>query len=88
MTEVKSVYDFVIIDSPALYINVPDTRLLAQAVEGVIFVVRSGATPRELVHRLLDHTPNLVGVVLNGVDLRSLPEYYRDYAAVTPGEEQ
>jgi succinoglycan biosynthesis transport protein ExoP len=88
LTETKSAYDFVVIDSPALFVNVPDARILAQAVEGVIFVVRSGATPRELVQRLLDHTPNLIGVVLNDVDVRGLTEYYRDYASVASGGEQ
>ena len=88
LTETRSAYDFVVIDAPALFVNVPDARILAQAVEGVIFVVRSGATPRELVQRLLDHTPNLIGVVLNDVDVRGLTEYYRDYASVASGEDQ
>lgn len=85
ISETKTAYDFVVLDSPALFINAPDARILAQTVEGVIFVVRSGATPRDLVQRLLEHTPNLVGVVLNGVDLRTLPEYYRDYSSVPAG---
>jgi succinoglycan biosynthesis transport protein ExoP len=86
ITEATAAYDFVVFDAPALFINVPDARILAQTVEGVLFVVRSGATPRDLVQRLLEHTPNLVGVVLNGVDLRGLPEYYRDYATVGAGD--
>jgi capsular exopolysaccharide synthesis family protein len=85
IAEAKAAYDFVVLDSPALFINAPDARILAKTVEGVIFVVRSGATPRDLVQRLLEHTPNLVGVVLNGVDLRTLPEYYRDYSSVPAG---
>lgn len=88
IAEARRTYDFVVFDAPALFINVPDARILARAVEGVLFVVRSGATPRELVQRLLEHTPNLVGVVLNGVDVSTLPEYYRDYSAVGSGIEQ
>jgi Mrp family chromosome partitioning ATPase len=79
LSEARLAYDFVLIDAPALFINVPDARILAQSVDGVLLVVRSGATPRDLARRLLAQTPNLVGVVLNRYDVRQLPASYAEY---------
>ena len=87
LSEAQATYDFVLIDAPALFINVPDARILAQMVDGVVLVVRSGATPRDLVQRVLAQTPNVVGVVLNGYDLRQLPSSYADYGE-TPGAQR
>ena len=75
--EAQALYDFVLIDSPALLSNVADTRILAPLVEGVVVVVRTGTTPREILGRVLRHVPNLMGVVLNGVEQRHFPPYYR-----------
>jgi polysaccharide biosynthesis transport protein len=79
LSEARLVYDFILLDAPALFINVPDARILAQMADGVVLVVRSGATPRDLARRLLAQTPNLVGIVLNGYDLRQLPASYAEY---------
>ena len=79
LREATAEYDFVLVDAPALFINVPDARILAQKADGVVLVVRSGVTPRELVRRLTAQTPNLVGLVLNGYDLRQLPASYAVY---------
>jgi polysaccharide biosynthesis transport protein len=87
LSEAQTTYDFVLIDAPALFINVPDARILAQMVDGVVLVVRSGATPRDVVQRVLAQTPNVVGVVLNGYDLRQLPSSYADYGE-TPGAQR
>jgi succinoglycan biosynthesis transport protein ExoP len=88
LSEAKAAYDFVLIDAPALFINVPDARILAQMVDGVTLVVRSGATPRDLVRRLLAQTPNVVGVVINGYDLRQLPASYADYGETAATQER
>lgn len=79
LSEARAAYDFVIVDAPALFLNVPDARILAQLVDGVVVVMRSGRTPRDVVRRVLDQTPNVVGVVLNGYDIRQLPASYADY---------
>lgn len=79
LEQVGNSYDFVLIDAPALFINVPDARLLARAADGVLLVVRSGVTPRDLVRRLTAQAPNLCGLVLNGYDLRQLPASYASY---------
>jgi polysaccharide biosynthesis transport protein len=81
LNEARAEYDFVIVDAPALFLNVPDARILAQLVEGVVVVMRSGRTPRDVVRRVLAQTPNVVGVVLNAYDISLLPASYADYGA-------
>jgi len=69
-------YDYVIVDSPALMPNLADARILAELVDGSILVVRSGMAPREFVIRARKHLSNVVGVVLNSMDVRSMEDYY------------
>ncbi len=74
-------YEFVIVDSAPL-LALADSRILAPLVSGVLLVVKSTTVPREqLVHAQTSIQRvggNLIGVVLNGVDL-STNGYY-DYA--------
>jgi len=80
--EAKADYNFVVLDSPPL-LNVADSRILATLVEGVVFVVQGGATPRELVQRAQSHArdvgANVIGVVLNNLDVRADDYYYYRY---------
>jgi len=80
--EAKTEYHFVVVDSPPL-LNVADSRILAALVEGVVLVVKGGATPREMVQRaqayVQDVGANLIGVVLNNLDVRSSDGYYYKY---------
>lgn len=82
LSEAKAEYHFVVVDSPPL-LNVADSRILATLVEGVVLVVKGGATPRELAHRAgayaRDVGANLIGVVLNNLNLRGGDDYYRYY---------
>jgi len=75
-------YNFVVLDSPPL-LNVADSRILAALVDGVLLVVKGGETPRELAQRAHFHSrdvgANVIGVVLNNVDVRSGGDYYRYY---------
>jgi len=52
-----------------------DSRILAPLVNGVLLVVKSGTTPREqLMHAqsgIRSVGGNLIGVVLNNVDIRT-----------------
>ena len=79
--EAQSEHDFVVIDSPALLVNVADARILSSYADGIVMVVRGGVTPREVLRRLLGHMPNVVGVVLNDLGSSHLPGYYQDYRA-------
>ena len=70
----KSEYGFVILDSSPL-LTLADSRILAALVDGVLFVVKSGATPREQVVQsqssIRTAGANLIGVVLNNVSLHT-----------------
>jgi protein-tyrosine kinase len=72
-------YNFVLVDSPPL-LNVTDGRIVATVVEGAVLVVKGGATSREHVQRaqgcVADLGARVIGVVLNGVDLRQTGYYY------------
>lgn len=73
-------YDHILIDSPPL-INVTDPVILSTMVDGVILVVQSNKTSRDIVRRarqeLATVGAKIFGVVLNNVDLRR--DGYSDY---------
>lgn len=69
-------YDYLIIDSPALMANLMDARILAGMVDGSLMVVRSGMAPRDYVIRARKQLNNVVGVVLNSMDVRAMEDYY------------
>jgi capsular exopolysaccharide synthesis family protein len=86
-------YRFIILDSSPM-LALADSRILAPLVNGVLLVVKCGATSREhLQHaqsgiRSVDG--NLIGVVLNNVDIRTNGYYnYGPYGpnAGPPSEE-
>lgn len=92
--EATAEYNFVVVDSPPL-LNVADARIAATLVEGVVLVVKGGGTPRELVQRAQLHAhdvgANVIGVVLNNLDVRAddyrYYGYYRyDYGGKHPEE--
>jgi polysaccharide biosynthesis transport protein len=72
---------FVVIDSPPL-IPYADGRMLSSMVDGVILVSRYGSTDRELIARSAEMLAmmhaTVLGVVLNGVDIKS-PDYRYAY---------
>lgn len=87
LEETLQEYKYVVLDSPPL-LNVADARILASFVEGVVLVVKCGATPRVLLQRaescVRSVGANIVGVVLNKFDFSdySYVRYYRsDYNA-------
>ena len=79
-------YDLVMIDTPPVNV-VSDALVLASIVDGVIFVVSSHKTTRHLVstcaERLLEVNQNLLGTIVNKLDVKSAGYgygyYYRDY---------
>jgi len=79
--EATKEYKFVVLDSPPM-LNLADSRILATLVDGVILVVGSGTTPRELVHRAyisaVDAGSHILGAAINFADTRN--DYYSDYA--------
>ncbi|MBI5198916.1 MAG: polysaccharide biosynthesis tyrosine autokinase [Nitrospirae bacterium] len=75
--QMKPLYDYIIIDSPPIF-GVSDGVILSTIADGVIIVIQAGETPREAVQRakkvLFDVDANVLGVVLNGINLES-PDY-------------
>lgn len=72
-------YTHVVIDSPPIT-SFTDGVLIASMVDGVILVVHSGKSSRQVVRRakllLQDVGARILGVVLNNVNLRSQDNYY------------
>jgi polysaccharide biosynthesis transport protein len=78
ITSAKSEYGFVILDSSPL-LTLADSRIVASLVDGVLMVVKSGATPRDQVMQsqagIRSAGANLIGVVLNSVTLHTKGYY-------------
>jgi len=79
---VTPVFDWIILDSPPT-LAVHDASSLADLCDGVLFVVRAGATEYQLVEKASSEflKKNLLGVVLNRVEKgASYGGYYTGYA--------
>ena len=89
--EASKEYKFVVVDSPPL-LNLADSRILATLVDGVILVVGSGITPRELVHRAyasaLDAGSHVLGAAINFADINSGYYYSSAYHQDKPERPQ
>lgn len=75
----QSEFTHVVVDSPPIT-SFTDAVLVASLVDGVILVVHSGKSSRQVVRRarqlLMDVRARVLGVVLNNVDLNSQENYY------------
>jgi protein-tyrosine kinase len=81
----ESHYDLVLWDTPPIILVADAINLVAQC-DGVILVVRSGAIPSSVLRRasrqIAQVNGRILGVLLNGVDLRRTDqEFYRYYHA-------
>lgn len=78
LEEVRERYDdrYIIIDSPPLAIAA-ETSAIANYVDGVIFVIRSGKTPRAAIYEAIEQIgrEKILGIVLNDSE-QSLKKYY------------
>jgi polysaccharide biosynthesis transport protein len=95
IADVKSRFDLVLIDSPPI-LGVSDASVLANEADMTIIVVQHRKLPRQMLQRVkqaIDNVGgNVLGVVLNNVDIRSdssysyYTSYYTYYAPSTlPG---
>lgn len=84
LENVQGKFTHVVVDSPPIA-SFTDGVLIASLVDGVILVVHSGKSSRQVVRRsrqlLLDIGAKVFGVVLNNVNLRSQHNsyYYQSY---------
>jgi len=80
--ELRKHYDRIIIDSPPIT-AVTDAAILGKIVDGVVLVIRAGQTVREVaknsVNQLQSVGANVLGAVLNAVDIGKDKYYYYYY---------
>ena len=77
---IRASFDFILIDSPPV-IAVTDAAVLSVMSDGVLLVLNGretkAAAARHAIERLAAVRANVLGVVLNGVDMRNSD--YTDY---------
>jgi len=80
-------FDFIIWDSPPL-MTVTDSLILSKILDGTVLVIKAGKTTYEMVDRGLkvlkgrragDMESHMLGIVLNGLDLKKNDQYYYQY---------
>ncbi len=75
----KDKYDFVLFDSSPI-LSATDSQILSRLAEGTILVIRAGETTFEQLQGALrlfrSVNANILGIVLNGVDLGKNEQYY------------
>ena len=86
LREAEEDFELVILDAPPLFINVPDARILAEVVSGVLVVARSERTSSTVLGQVLETTPNVLGVVLNDLQVNRLPPQYRRFFHAYPAD--
>lgn len=78
LAEVSQNYDLVVLDSPPV-LAVSESTVIASQADATLLVVWSGRTSRKLVHvavrQLLSRGANLLGCVLNNLDLTRMGSY-------------
>jgi protein-tyrosine kinase len=84
LDEVRNRYDdrYIIIDATPSQVTA-ETNVLAQYVDGIIFVVMAGKSPRDTVKRSIENLgkKKILGVVFNGYEqsYRGYKKYYKKY---------
>ncbi len=80
LSELKETFDWVIVDSPPV-VSLADSLVLASMADLVVLVIKHNENDRELIRRsvkqLRDINANMVGAVLNNVDIERA--HYGDY---------
>jgi capsular exopolysaccharide synthesis family protein len=87
----KQAYDYVVIDAPPI-IGVSDASLLIREVDGVLLVIQHRKYPKSVSIRARDMIrnmgANLVGVVLNNINISRDYSYYYHYTYHYYGKEK
>jgi len=80
LSELRQNFDWVFIDSPPV-ISLTDSMILATMADMIAFIVKHNANDKDLIRRCVSDlrkvNPNVVGAVLNHVDLDR--SHYKDY---------
>ncbi|OGW82999.1 MAG: hypothetical protein A2Z83_01335 [Omnitrophica bacterium GWA2_52_8] len=82
LTELKSHYDIIIIDSPP-YLAVADVAVLNEYVDGITVVTRYHKTDKrhlkDMKKRLSREAEKILGIVINQVSVKEKDYYYQQY---------
>jgi protein-tyrosine kinase len=81
--KLEPLFDWIIVDSPPA-LPISDAVLLSSACDGVLLVVRSGATQIKDARRASEEFDRkaVLGVVMNRMPLRTLPHSYYGYTPI------
>ena len=73
-------FDWILIDSPPV-VPLTDSLSLQQHADASLLVVRAGQTPRDAIEQTIEllGKKNIVGVVINGVEVRNHLYYQYEY---------
>jgi capsular exopolysaccharide synthesis family protein len=78
----KQKYDFVIFDTPAV-VGTADAAILNEHTDGILLVVRPGVVDSDSANAAKDYltqsNQKVLGIVINGVDLKSEPKSHLYY---------
>ncbi|HZL97203.1 MAG TPA: CpsD/CapB family tyrosine-protein kinase [Terriglobales bacterium] len=79
LQEIRASYDMVLLDTPPV-LPVADTPTIRDLTDGFLFVYRAGFTPYTMLRQAMEELgeKNVLGAVLNGVEVAS-DSYYRKY---------
>ncbi len=79
LQEIRTSYDMILLDTPPV-LPVADTPTIRDLTDGFIFVYRAGFTPYTMLRQAMEELgeKNVLGAVLNGVEVAS-DAYYRKY---------
>ncbi|MBM7690770.1 capsular exopolysaccharide synthesis family protein [Peribacillus deserti] len=79
MGKLKGMYDIILFDTPPI-LAVTDAQVLSNMCDGVIMVVSSGRTEKEMAVKAKEHLlgvqAKIAGVVLNNKDIKESSYYY------------
>ncbi|MFH1073589.1 MAG: GNVR domain-containing protein [Candidatus Firestonebacteria bacterium] len=82
LSELKANFDLVVFDCPPILLFA-DSTILASKVDGVVLIYQSGRTSKLALRRAksqLDNVhANILGMVLNDVNIKMMPHYGSDY---------
>ena len=86
----KTHFDIIIIDTPPV-LPASDAMILAPHADGIMLVIKSGHVKRELIGKAVDllkkTKANLIGVVLNQMDIKGSRYYSGKYYATYYGQD-
>ena len=79
LKEIRTMYDMILLDTPPV-LPVADTPTIRELTDGFLFVYRAGFTPYTMLRQAMEELgeKNVLGAVLNGVEVAS-DSYYRKY---------